>query len=151
VEAAYDHDTPDAVPAGLAPAAGRAEGAELAAAAIGFQNVLKLDEPYERRSGLWEPDVRTPTRLGEARVIFRLAREKNGAAVPWYPHDDQRRAWALSEVSVRANRLNRADDDQLVQNAKRDWPVWDREISVVLLRKDADGVWCGLPLSAVLT
>jgi hypothetical protein len=45
----------------------------------------------------WEPDVRTPTRLGDAQITFRLAREARGSAVPWYQHEDTRRAWALSE------------------------------------------------------
>ena len=144
VEAAYDRDAPDAIPAGLAGAAGRAEGAELAAAGIALQNVLKIDEPYERRSGLWEPDVRTPTRLGEAQIVFRLAREEGGAAVPWYPHEDRRRAWALSEVSVRATRLKGAEEAPLVEKAKRDWPVWDRDIPVLLLRQDGAGRWSGV-------
>ena len=73
----------DAVPMGLARAASRAEGAELAAGAVAFQNVLKIEEPYERRAGLWEPDVRTPTRLGDARLIFRLARSRTAKSFPW--------------------------------------------------------------------
>ena len=144
VEAAYDRGLPDAVPAGLANAAGRAEGAELAAAGIALQNVLKIDEPYERRSGLWEPDVRTPTRLGEAQIVFRLVREESGAALPWYPHEDQWRAWALSEVSVRATRLKGAEEAPLVEKAKTDWPVWDRDIPALLLRQDGTGRWCGV-------
>jgi CRISPR-associated endonuclease/helicase Cas3 len=146
VEAAYDRDAPGALPAGLVPAANRAEGAELAAAAIAFQNVLKIDEPYERRSGCWEPDVRTPTRLGEARIIFRLARDEEGAVVPWYPHEEPRRAWALSEVSVRVTRLKSAEEDQAGRNAKKNWPAWDQDIPMLLLRPDGAGRWRGLAI-----
>ena len=78
VEAAYDRDAPTAIPAGLARAANRAEGADLAAAGIAFQNVLKIDEPYERRAGLWEPDVRTPTRTRR-----RSNRLQAGAGTVW--------------------------------------------------------------------
>jgi CRISPR-associated endonuclease/helicase Cas3 len=144
VEAAYDRDAPGAVPAGLAPAANRAEGAELAAAGIAFQNLLKIEEPYERRAGLWEPDVRTPTRLGDAQIVFRLARHENGAVVPWYPHEEPRRAWALSEVSVRATRLKGAEEDQAVKDAKKNWPAWDQDIPVLLLRRDGAGRWRGV-------
>jgi CRISPR-associated endonuclease/helicase Cas3 len=143
VEAAYDRDAPGAVPAGLTPAANRAEGAELAAAGIAFQNLLKIEEPYERRAGLWEPDVRTPTRLADAHVVFRLARDENGAVVPWYPHEEPRRAWALSEVSVRATRLKGAEEDQLVRDTKKNWPAWDQDIPVLLFRPDGAGRWRG--------
>jgi len=108
-----------------------------------LQNLLKLEEPYDRDAGLWEPDVRTPTRLGEARVVFRLARSEGGDIVPWYPHEDPRRAWALSEVSVRAARLKGAVEDAAVEGAKTQWPAWDREIPVLLLRPGADGAWRG--------
>jgi CRISPR-associated endonuclease/helicase Cas3 len=144
VEAAYDRDAPDAVPAALVPAANRAWGEELAAAGIARQNVLKIDEPYERRSGLWDPDVRTPTRLGEAQLVFRLAREEGGAARPWYPHEDGRRAWALSEVAVRAIRLKGAAENPLIKQAKEAWSTWDRDIPVLLLRQDPAGRWQGV-------
>jgi len=147
VETAYDCDAPAAVPAGLAPAANRAEGAELAAAGIAFQNLLKIEEPYERRAGLWEPDVRTPTRLGDAQIVFRLARDENGAVVPWYPHEEPRRAWVLSEVSVRATRLAGAEEDQLVKDAKKNWPAWDQDIPVLLLRPDGAGRWRGCAIN----
>jgi CRISPR-associated endonuclease/helicase Cas3 len=146
VEAAYDRDARDAVPPGLARAANRAEGAELAAAGIALQNLLEINHPYERDAGLWEPDVRTPTRLGDERVVFRLARLEHGTVVPWYPQAEPRRAWALSEVSLRANRLKGAPEDAAVSAAKRDWPAWDREIPLLVLRPDGIGQWRGLAL-----
>lgn len=143
VEFAYNKDTLDAVPPGLAQSADRAEGERLAAAGIGYQNVLKIDRPYERDAGLWEPDVRTPTRLADARIVIRLARIEEGRVVPWFPDQDTRRAWALSEVAVRANRLAGAAKDAAVTALKQDWPVWDRELPVLLLKPDASGRWCG--------
>jgi len=146
VEAAYDRDAPDAVPAGLARAANRAEGAELAAAGIALQNLLEIERPYERDAGLWDPDIRTPTRLSDARIVFRLARLDEGGVVPWYSHDDLRRAWALSEVPIRANRLAGAPEDAAVNAAKQNWPAWDREVPVLLLRGEALGQWHGVAL-----
>ena len=131
---------------GPRPAANRAEGAELAAAGIAFQNLLKIEEPYERRSGCWEPDVRTPTRLGDAQVVFRLARDEDGVVVPWYPNEEPRRAWALSEVSVRVTRLKGAEEDQAVKDAKKSWPAWDQDIPVLLLRRDGAGRWRGFAI-----
>jgi CRISPR-associated endonuclease/helicase Cas3 len=146
VEAAYDRDACNAVPPGLSRVANRAEGAELAAAGIALQNLLEINHPYERDAGLWEPDVRTPTRLGNERVVFRLARLDDGTVVPWYPHAEPRRAWALSEVSLRANRLKGAPEDAAVNTAKRDWPVWDRDIPVLVLRPDGVDQWQALAL-----
>lgn len=139
VERVYDRDSDNAVPPGLTRAASNAEGAELAAAAVAFQNLLKIEEPYERRAGLWEPDVRTPTRLGDAQLTFRLARDEHGSVVPWCPHKETRRAWALSEVSVRATRLSGAPENAAVAAAKADWPAWDRDIPVLLLRSGSEG------------
>jgi CRISPR-associated endonuclease/helicase Cas3 len=144
VEAAYDREDPGAIPPGLANAANRAEGAELAAAGIAWQNLLKIDEPYDRRSGLWEPDVRTPTRLGDARVVLRLARGEGGHILPWCPHDDPRRAWALSQVSVRAARLKGAAEDAAMEAIKAQWPAWDREIPLLVLRPGVGGTWSGV-------
>jgi CRISPR-associated endonuclease/helicase Cas3 len=146
VEAAYDREAPDAIPPGLSSSAFRAEGSELGAAAVACQNLLKLDKPYERESGLWEPDVRTPTRLADERIVFRLARFDGGTVVPWYRHEDPRRAWTLSEVSVRANRLKGTPEDPAVSAAKRDWPTWDRDIPVLLLRPGGAGQWHALAL-----
>ncbi len=143
VEFAYDKDALDAVPPGLARSADRAEGERLAAAGIGYQNVLKIDRPYERDAGLWEPDTRTPTRLAEARTVVRLARTEEGRVVPWFADEDARRAWALSEVAVRANRLAGAAEDAPIISLKQNWPAWDREIPVLLLRPDAAGCWHG--------
>jgi len=109
--------------------------------------VLKIDEPYERRSGLWEPDVRTPTRLGDAQIVFRLARDEGGAVVPWYPHEESRRAWALSEVSVRATRLKNAEEDRAVKDEKKNWAAWDQDIPVLLLRRDGAGRWRGFAIN----
>jgi CRISPR-associated endonuclease/helicase Cas3 len=146
VETAYDRDAPGAVPPGLARAANRAEGAELAAAGVALQNLLEINRPYDRDAGLWEPDVRTPTRLGEQRVVFRLARVEHETVVPWYPHDDARRAWALSEVSVRANRIAGAPEDAALTGAKQTWPAWDREIPVLLMQRYGLGQWAGIAL-----
>jgi CRISPR-associated endonuclease/helicase Cas3 len=141
VETAYDCDASDAIPPGLSASAVRAEGTDIAAAGIARQNLLKLHRPYERDTGLWDPDVRTPTRLGDERVVLRLARLDGGMAVPWYAHDDPGRAWALSEVAVRANRLKGTPEDAATDAAKRDWPAWDQAIPVLLLRPDASGQW----------
>jgi CRISPR-associated endonuclease/helicase Cas3 len=141
VESVYDDAAAHAVPPGLAPSANRAEGKDLAAAGIACQNLLEVDRPYEREAGLWEPDVRTPTRLADARIVFRLARIEDGRVVPWCPHVDARRAWALSEVAVRASRLNDAVENAPVTVAKQGWPAWDREIPVLLMRPDTGGGW----------
>ena len=141
VETAYDQEAPN--PPGLARATSRAKGEWLAARGIAWQNLLELDKPYQRDAGLWDPDVRTPTRLGEPQKTFRLARIDDKRVVPWYSDEDPHRAWALSEVSVRATRLVRAIEDQLVNAAKQEWPTWDRDIPVLLMQPDRVGRWVG--------
>jgi len=141
VEAAYDRDAADAEPAGLARATRCAEAERLTARGVAWQNLLDFARPYERAAGLWEPDIRTPTRLGDPQVILRLARIAGGRVVPWCEDEDVQRAWALSEVSVRADRIEAAAPDEadaLVTAAKAQWPEWDRGIPVVVLRPGTD-------------
>jgi hypothetical protein len=54
---------------------------------------------------------------------------------------------ALSEVSVRAPRLKGAEEDRAVMDAKKNWPAWDRDIPVLLLRRDGAGRWRGFAIN----
>jgi len=148
IEVAYDQDAPGAEPPALGRATRRAEAERLTARGIAWQNLLQIDKPYRRDAGVWEPDVRTPTRLGDPQLVFRLARIEDGRVVPWFPDAIPNRAWALSEVSVRAARLSGAAPDAatqpLVTAAKEAWRVWDRAIPVLVLRPDNEDTWRGM-------
>ena len=143
VEAAYDRHSPHAEPAGLDRATQRAWGRWHAARGQAWQNLLSFDHPYERRAGLWEPDARTPTRLGDPQRTFRLARLQAAGIVPWPEHEDPAHAWTLSEVSVRVARLADAapdpEADPLVARIKQSWPAWDQGIPVLVLRSKPTG------------
>ena len=82
------------------------------------------------------------TRLGEPTVTLRLARIEEGRLVPWctVPDDDPNRAWALSEIRVRENFLAGAlpppEDQTLQEQAKSDWPEWEREILIAVVEED---------------
>jgi CRISPR-associated endonuclease/helicase Cas3 len=146
VEEVYNRDAPDGEPPGLSRATDRARGKWLAARGQAWQNLLSFDHPYERRAGLWEPDARTLTRLGDPQRTFRLAHLDRGRIVPWAEHEDSEHAWALSEVSVRAARLADAapdpETDPLVAQIKQSWPAWDRDIPVLVLRPTLTETWC---------
>jgi CRISPR-associated endonuclease/helicase Cas3 len=146
VEDAYDEAN---TPAGLTAATQRAEGREGAARGIGLQNVLTFEQPYDRAAGLWEPDDRTPTRLGDARTTLRLAVLENGTVRPLC---DGAHAWHLSEVSVLASRVadvvNDAAAAQAVEALRADWPRWEREIPVLVLRPVGVETWQGRVVDA---
>jgi len=143
VEAAYDDESDGAIPPGLSNTAMKAKGKNLGAGAAGYQNVLKLDPPYRRDADAWEPDIRTPTRLAEARLVFRLAKEENGAVLPWYSHSEPRRSWALSEVSLRQDQLKGAEEGPALRKLKEGWSSWEQEMPVLLLRLNQAGEWHG--------
>ena len=105
VEAAYG-DNQIAIPAGLEGAENEAMGKNSAERSQGGFNVLRFEAGYDFDGGRWESDSRTPTRLGDETIILRLARVEDGRIVPWAAIEDgdTRRAWALSEVSVRLSR-----------------------------------------------
>ncbi len=150
VEAAYDRDAPGAEPPGLDRAAFNAEGRRLKDQGVALLNLLPFEPPYRRDAGAWEPDVHTPTRLGERQTVMRLARIEGGRLVPWCGNGDARlRDWALSEISLRAARVaGPAPDEQaqgLVETERQSWPRWDQEIPVLVLRPAGTG-WQGVVL-----
>jgi CRISPR-associated endonuclease/helicase Cas3 len=122
-------------------------GEWLAARGVALQNLLTFGEPYRREAGLWEPDVRTPTRLGEPQITLRLARTEGGQVVPWFADTDPLRAWALSEVTVRAARISGPSPDPqlepLIARTRRLWPSWDQEIPILVLRPGENAAWRG--------
>jgi CRISPR-associated endonuclease/helicase Cas3 len=118
------YDTPDAVPAGLAKALEKEQGQESAAIQMAKMNVLNWKDGYASGQG-WDSDVRTPTRLTEESVTFRLALWQNGILTPWYKAESERQAWALSEISLAAWRAAKVPDPagtlaQAVAAARRD-------------------------------
>ncbi len=82
IGAVYDQPEED-VPAGLARALAEETGAESAAIQMARLNVLKWRDGYAQDQG-WDSDVRTPTRLAEESVTFRLGRWRDGVLAPWY-------------------------------------------------------------------
>jgi CRISPR-associated endonuclease/helicase Cas3 len=134
VETAYDKDLE---PEGLARATGRAEGKRISDRGIAWQNLLQFDEPYRLEAGLWAPDVRTPTRLGDPQTTLRLALIVSGRIVPLCPDDSERRAWSFSEVSVRTTQIAEAAPDAadlMITESKKGWPKWEQETPIIVLR-----------------
>jgi CRISPR-associated endonuclease/helicase Cas3 len=112
VESVYAKNGLDQAPPGLHRRREQAEGKERGDAAIANMNLLTLRTGYTS-SEIWGADISTPTRLGDERTVFRLARFQNGNLVPWAgeiaeamtPREVER-LWALSEVSLRSNLAN---------------------------------------------
>lgn len=133
------------IPIALRPASNRARGEESAHGSLGRQNVLPLQEGYTYGSGAWDPDTRTPTRIGDETTTLRLARLTNGEVAPWCADldPDPRRAWALSEVAVRVGRAREAvvppAAATAVERVRAGWPEWDRRLPILVLSETADG------------
>jgi hypothetical protein len=43
--------------------------------------------------------------------------------------------------------LKGAQEDQAVKDAKKNWPAWDQDIPVLLLRPDGAGRWRGFAIN----
>jgi CRISPR-associated endonuclease/helicase Cas3 len=143
IEAADDASAEGAVPDALAAASGRAAGQRTAQAGIGAGNALSIWDGYNAGTGLWAPDLHTPTRLEDRpHVTLRLAQLRDGIVVPYAVDEDPRRAWALSEVSIAAHRVAAcqppASLEAAVAAARAGWSRWEREaenlLCAVLLR-----------------
>lgn len=113
------------VPAGLERNWYASDGERKAAKALASQTVLDPERGY-LPEGVWDSDVRTPTRLGEPMITLRLARFEGGRIEPWCTDSDPRRAWALSEVQVRQARVREVlfpegCTKELVDGVRRSW------------------------------
>ncbi len=90
----------------LARAAAEAEGKRMGQQGIAEQNTLEVWAGYSASQGLWDTDLRTPTRLeDQPQVTLRLAVLRDGKVVPYADDPDPRRAWALSEVRIARHRI----------------------------------------------
>jgi CRISPR-associated endonuclease/helicase Cas3 len=132
VEQVYADDLAD-VPDGLAASLIRTSGKDMANRGHASLNLLKLQEGYSLQGGLWQSDIRTPTRLSDNRTTLRLARISEGRLAPYAQtsssRQDPRQAWALSELSVSTRRISgRGGYDRAIekQAAALD-ALWERE------------------------
>jgi CRISPR-associated endonuclease/helicase Cas3 len=134
VEAAADGDVPKA----LSPQAQRAEGKDRGDAQAARQNALDVDKGYRRGDSGWEPELIIRTRLEEPpQVTLRLARERDGAVVPYAEDGTPARAWALSEVTTGRHRIAACPSPPhlaaAAEAARAGWGRWERESPHVLL------------------
>ena len=152
IEAVYGDGVEERVPDALRPLLYDAEGRAGAERGVAGTNVLDCSKGYVRDGGVWDSDVRTPTRLvDDPQVVLRLALLVDGKIVP-YARDATRgerwRAWRLSEVSVSERRVG---GEALVpgqvaaaQAAKAEWTRYDEDKSLVVLKESpVDGCFDG--------
>ncbi|MHB1224474.1 MAG: hypothetical protein ACYC2G_10610 [Gemmatimonadaceae bacterium] len=92
------------------------------------------------------------TRLGDEQTTVRLARLRpDGSLAPWATTDGPRwKAWALSEVSLRASRVPfgsaaAPEHTAAIEAVRGDWGKFEQEITVLPLmeREGEPGVWEG--------
>ena len=109
------------------------EGKKMGSRSLGQFNVINLKDGYGSLPTELSATEDIGTRLGEPTVTLRLACIEEGRLVPRCssPDGDPNRAWALSEIRVRENFLAGAsplvEDQAFHDQAKSDWPEWERE------------------------
>ena len=118
------------------------EGKEMGNRSLGRFNVVDLEGGYGSLPMELSGTEDIGTRLGERTVTLRLAHLEEDRLIPWctVPDDDPNMAWALSEVRVRetflAGALPPPEDQNLQEQAKSNWPEWEREILIAVVEGD---------------
>ncbi len=132
VEAVYALDALDRAPKALERSRLDAEGKAAGEKSFAGMNLLKFREGYAQEAA-WNPEIHTPTRTGEERTIFRLARWDGASLQPWAGDIDAsmtprevEHLWAQSEVAVRKSRATgrgtyAADIDRAAGRLERAW------------------------------
>jgi CRISPR-associated endonuclease/helicase Cas3 len=151
VEAVYGaHALP--IPPSLESAEIKALGGRFGERTRAHHNTLDFDKGYDWDGTKWERDTRVKTRLAEETITLRLAHMEAGRILPWMPIEDGdlRRAWALSEVSVRKSQCsgsnNSSELQKLVDQSRRGWTLSEKEIPVVVLNSIDQVTWQGTAL-----
>lgn len=146
VEAVYGSE---AVPDALVRSTQRAEAEALSAASTAQYGTLKVGHGYAAADQPWQDDLRVPTRLGDDYVTVRLARVRSDQAlVPWADVKPSWRAWALSEVRVRANRIPRQavplpQYRDAAAAVRSDWGPFEQGIPLLPLLETSAGQYTG--------
>lgn len=119
------------VPAALERAEMEGDGKAYAAAALGWQNVVTLEDGYAM-GGQAQNDTEYPTRLGQPQKVLVLARRGAGGLEPLF---DGAEGWALSEVTASTARLSGLSlpDQSAAEIAAvtAPWPEWKRKQTTV--------------------
>ncbi|MYE00134.1 MAG: CRISPR-associated helicase Cas3' [Alphaproteobacteria bacterium] len=152
IEAVYGPEAESNVPCGLIDKLLTFEGKESAARSMGHLNTLSASSGYMRDAGVWDSDMRVPTRLVEdSRVTLRLARMHDDRIEPYalkHAPDEPWRAWRLSEVDMSQRHVKGEAPvpSQLVdavREARANWGRYDEDKILVLLEDAGDGRLAG--------
>ncbi|WGF90213.1 CRISPR-associated helicase Cas3' [Marinivivus vitaminiproducens] len=150
VEAVYGEEAISGIPIAFERNLNESEGESGAQRSVAASNLLIPQKGYGGNHVGWDAEVRIPTRLGEKQTVLRLAWCDDDQIVPWSSDPDRRRAWALSEVSVRASRVSGSlETARALQRtvALRDgWTRYDEDKILLLLRPEVEGRWSGTVL-----
>jgi CRISPR-associated endonuclease/helicase Cas3 len=147
VEAVYGDQ--DDVPDALLDSTQRAEAEALTAAATAQYGTLIVTQGYDAGQQPWADDLRVPTRLGDDVTTIRLARvQPDGRLMPWAKADPIWRAWSLSEVRVRMNRVppNATPPPEhagAAEAVRRDWGRFEEHLPILPLQEVTPGTYEG--------
>lgn len=143
----------DYVPPNLEAATIKSEGKASAARATATYGTLVLGDGYNAYAKGWVDDIRVPTRLGKEQTVIRLALvTPDGSLMPWAGSASEEdllwKQWALSEVRVPALYVpSDANADPsfsaAIAEVRREWGKYEKDIPVLPLVADGDGVWAG--------
>ena len=108
---------------------------------------------YDASQSAWLSDLRVPTRLGDEQTAVRLARVDGTRLVPWADSDAPWKAWALSEVRVRATRIPRdatvtGEFAAAAEAVRATWGRFERELPLLPLIERETGMWEGYLMRA---
>jgi CRISPR-associated endonuclease/helicase Cas3 len=153
VEAVYGGaDTEEWAPPALRRNVIEALGEAQAARSLAQTNLLSVGKGYGGDHPGWDEDTRTSTRLGDEMTTLRLARLEGDRLVPWcFDPDDPHRAWALSEVTVRKQRISDVPEPPAALCAatdmvRRSWTRHDEHKPLLPLFEKGSDLWLGTVL-----
>lgn len=138
VEAVYGADE---VPDALFTATQVAEAKDLGDASTAKYGTLELRYGYDAGQQPWVHDLNVPTRLGDDYTTVRLARvQPDGSLVPWADVRPAWRAWSLSEIRVRRNRIPSEaaplpQHEAAAAEARREWGRFEQDLPILPLHK----------------
>jgi len=105
IEGTFGPDVQQQIPETLIHQENIAEGKKMAGQAVAQLNILSLNAGYSHTTNPWQDDVRTPTRLGDARVTVLLLKW-NGSSLDFFS-SESRFSEDFSQVSISDKKISK--------------------------------------------
>jgi CRISPR-associated endonuclease/helicase Cas3 len=138
IESVYGEKAGNDAPATLIDRDAPYRSSDAMAGTMGAQAMLNHLSGYDRTAGLWDLDIRTPTRLAEPDVPVRLAVMTSDGIKPWSTEGQGHQQWIHSTLNLPGRWIDEVEISSPqhvgIDCVRKKWPKFERDIPIVVAK-----------------